>query len=32
MKVKNYKLADQDRTIVFIEKIAATHIKYPRKV
>jgi len=32
MKVKNYKLADQDRTIVFIEKIAATHMKYPRKV
>ena len=32
MKVKNYTLADQNRTIVFIEKIAATHIKYPRKV
>lgn len=32
MKVKNYKLADQERTIVFIEKIAATHMKYPRKV
>jgi len=32
MKVKNYSLADQDRTIVFIEKISKTHIKYPRKV
>ncbi len=32
MKVKNYTLADQDRTIVFIEKISKTHIKYPRKV
>lgn len=32
MKVKNYRLADQERTIVFIEKIAPTHKKYPRKV
>ncbi len=32
MKVKNYTLADQNRTIVFIEKIAKTHPKYPRKV
>ena len=32
MKVKNYSLAWQDRTIVLIEKIAKTHIKYPRKV
>ena len=32
MKVKNYTLAGQNRTIVFIEKIAATHMKYPRKV
>lgn len=32
MKVKNYKLADQERTIVLIEKISKTHIKYPRKV
>lgn len=32
IKVKNYNLADQERTIVFIEKIAATHLKYPRKV
>ena len=32
LKVKNYTLADQKRTIVFIEKIAKTHSKYPRKV
>ena len=32
MKVKNYRLADQERTIVFIEKISKTHSKYPRKV
>lgn len=32
MKVKNYRLSDQERTIVFIEKIAPTHKKYPRKV
>ncbi len=32
MKVKNYELAGQDRNIVFIEKIAPTHKKYPRKV
>ena len=31
LKVKNYQLADQKRTIVLIEKIAKTHIKYPRK-
>lgn len=31
-KIKNYKLGDQDRSIVFIEKIAPTHNKYPRKV
>jgi len=31
-KVKNYTLADQERTIVFIEKISKTHLKYPRKV
>lgn len=30
-KVKNYSLADQKRTIVFIEKISETHKKYPRK-
>lgn len=32
MKVKNYTLADQERNIIFIEKISKTHIKYPRKV
>lgn len=31
LKVKNYELAWQERTIVFIEKIAKTHAKYPRK-
>lgn len=30
-KVKNYTLWDQDRTFVIIEKISATHKKYPRK-
>ena len=32
LKVKNYTLADQKRTIVLIEKISKTHNKYPRKV
>lgn len=32
MKVKNYTLADQNRTIVLIQKIKPTNIKYPRKV
>ncbi|MDP2090177.1 MAG: 16S rRNA (guanine(527)-N(7))-methyltransferase RsmG [Candidatus Gracilibacteria bacterium] len=32
LKVKNYNLAGQDRTIVLIEKLNKTHIKYPRKV
>lgn len=32
MKVKNYELAGQERSIIFIEKIAKTHLKYPRKV
>jgi len=32
MKVKNYNLGWQDRTIVFIEKLQKTHQKYPRKV
>lgn len=32
LKVKNYKLAWQDRTIVLIEKLQKTHTKYPRKV
>lgn len=31
-KIKNYTLADQERSIIFIEKIASTHKKYPRKV
>lgn len=32
MKIKNYSLADQKRTIVLIQKIKPTHIKYPRKI
>ncbi len=32
LKVKNYSLAEQNRTIVFIEKVTQTHPKYPRKV
>jgi len=32
LKVKNYVLADQKRTIVLIEKVTKTHIKYPRKI
>lgn len=32
IKVKNYTLAEQKRTIILIEKISKTHIKYPRKV
>jgi len=32
LKVKNYTLAGQERSIIFIEKISKTHIKYPRKV
>lgn len=32
MKVKNYTLAEQERCIVFIEKISPTHKRYPRKV
>ena len=31
LKVKNYRLADQDRTIIFFEKLEKTHTKYPRK-
>lgn len=31
LKVKNYRLAWQDRTIIFFEKLDKTHIKYPRK-
>jgi len=32
LKVKNYTLADQKRTIVLIEKLSKTHMKYPRKI
>jgi len=32
LKIKNYTLAWQDRTIVLIEKTNKTHLKYPRKV
>ena len=32
MKVKNYTLAEQERSIIFIEKISPTNRKYPRKV
>lgn len=31
-KIKNYKIDEQERSIIFIEKIAPTHKKYPRKV
>jgi len=31
LKVKNYRVADQDRTIVLIEKLEKTNPKYPRK-
>jgi 16S rRNA (guanine527-N7)-methyltransferase len=32
LKVKNYSLASQERTLVFIEKLEKTNIKYPRKI
>jgi len=32
IKVKNYVLAEQKRTIVLIEKVTPTHKKYPRKI
>jgi 16S rRNA (guanine527-N7)-methyltransferase len=32
LKTKNYTLAWQDRTLVIIEKLEKTDIKYPRKV
>lgn len=32
IKVKNYSIAEQDRTIVLIEKISKTHLNFPRKV
>lgn len=31
LKVKNYELAGQERTIIFFEKLEKTNIKYPRK-
>ncbi|RAL55525.1 16S rRNA (guanine(527)-N(7))-methyltransferase RsmG [Candidatus Gracilibacteria bacterium GN02-872] len=31
IKVKNYRLAEQDRVIIFIEKLEKTASKYPRK-
>lgn len=32
LKVKNYSLGWQKRTLVFIEKLEKTHKKYPRKI
>lgn len=32
LKVKNYKILDQDRTFIFIKKINKTHKKYPRNI
>lgn len=32
IKVKNYTIWEQNRTIVLIEKITKTHIKFPRKI
>jgi len=32
IKVKNYTIVDQKRTLVFIEKLKITHKKYPRRV
>lgn len=32
LKVKNYELDWQKRTLVLIEKLQKTHIKYPRKI
>ncbi len=32
IKVKNYILSEQKRTLIFIEKISPTHKKYPRRV
>ena len=31
IKVKNYRLAEQDRVIIFVEKLEKTASKYPRK-
>ena len=30
VKIKNYKIADQERTIILIEKFKETPAKYPR--
>jgi len=32
IKVKSYNVADQKRTLVFIEKLKITHKKYPRRI
>ncbi|PID87544.1 16S rRNA (guanine(527)-N(7))-methyltransferase RsmG [Candidatus Gracilibacteria bacterium] len=32
LKVKNYKIGEQKRTLVFIEKVSKTHKKYPRNI
>ena len=32
LKIKNYRLASQKRTYVFIQKVSPTHKKYPRNV
>ncbi len=32
LKVKNYKIWEQKRTLVFIEKVSKTHKKYPRNI
>jgi len=32
MKIKNYEIEWQERTIIFIEKIKLTHKKYPRSI
>lgn len=32
LKIKNYEIAGQERSIVFIEKVSTCHKKYPRKI
>jgi 16S rRNA (guanine527-N7)-methyltransferase len=32
LKIKNYRINSQDRTLIIIEKISKTHLKYPRKI
>jgi hypothetical protein len=32
LKIKNYKIWEQKRTIILIKKITKTHKKYPRKI